>query len=389
MRQVRQATGRRRRTSSAPARADQGARRLGETIDRKRPEIERRWLERVQTVVDRTGIEATQLRDGLPDYLAALVELLTQDDAERSAEPPSKSAWWKVAREHGITRVRIGFDISQLIREFIILRQVIREVSEEDGKLEPSPEMLLADILEAGISAAVQAYVEARDFDARRKQAEHIGFLTHELRNPLSTATIAASQLRAHSLPEQAHLLDIIERGHKRLSDLIDSVLATERLEAGRVEPHAADVKLGQIMEGAVEAARASAAQKGLGFTVRYDAQLEVGVDPLLTRSAIQNLADNAVRYTDNGEVDVSVEIRNETFVIHVRDTCAGISAEELVTIFEPFKRGSTGKAGTGLGLAIAKRAVELQGGRIDAESPGQTGCHFWIELPKRLVQRK
>jgi two-component system sensor histidine kinase ChiS len=70
--------------------------------------------------------------------------------------------------------------------------------------------------------------------------------------------------------------------------------------------------------------------------------------------------------------------------LIHVRDTCHGLSSEELSTIFEPFRRGRTRKAGTGLGLSITRRAVEVQGGSVHAESPEPLGCHFWIELPQR-----
>jgi signal transduction histidine kinase len=70
-----------------------------------------------------------------------------------------------------------------------------------------------------------------------------------------------------------------------------------------------------------------------------------------------------------------------------MRDTCIGISPEELKTIFEPFKRGAAGRlssSGTGLGLAIARRAVRAQGGDMGAESPGHSGCHFWLSLPKQ-----
>jgi signal transduction histidine kinase len=66
-----------------------------------------------------------------------------------------------------------------------------------------------------------------------------------------------------------------------------------------------------------------------------------------------------------------------------------GISKEELQTVFEPFRRGTTDKAGTGLGLAIARRAVEAQGGSIGAESPGPHGCHFWIALPRHPGKKR
>jgi signal transduction histidine kinase len=136
-------------------------------------------------------------------------------------------------------------------------------------------------------------------------------------------------------------------------------------------------------MEGALEGAREIAADKGLAFNARYDPELRVRVDAELTHSAVQNLADNAVRYTDAGSVEVSVDVGREDWVIHVRDSCGGISQESLRTIFEPFERGATRKPGTGLGLAIARRAVEAQGGSVGAESPGPSGCHFWIRLPR------
>ena len=360
------------------------ARRLGEIIERNQQEIERRWLRRVERdIVAAPGIEPTQLRDGLPDYLSALVRLFSRTEANNldlTAEP----SWSKVASEHGITRVRIGFNINQLIHEFIILRHVIRETVEEQGVAIEGPESILADTLDAAIAAAVSAYVDARDYEARKRQAQNIGFLTHELRNPLSTAMLSSSQIRRHAAPEHLWLLDALDRSHKKLSDLIDGVLLTEKLESGRVESRPVAIKLGTLIEPAIEAARLASTNKGVVFNVNYDAEMEVYVDPLLTRSALQNIADNAAKYTDHGEVSVVVEDGRDAFTVHVRDTCGGISKEEIQTIFEPFERGTTGKSGTGLGLAIARRAIEVQGGTIQAESPQPAGCHFWITLPKQ-----
>jgi signal transduction histidine kinase len=356
--------------------------RLGGVIEQNQEEIERRWLGRVERdIAASPEIEPTHLRDGLPDYLHALAKLFsrtTSTNFDLALEP----SWSNVAREHGITRVQIGFNINQLVHEFIILRQVIRQIAEEQGVA--VDEAILADALDAAIAAAVSAYVDARDYEARKKQAENIGFLTHELRNPLSTAMLSASQLRRHAGEKHSRLLDALDRSHKILSDLIDSVLLTEKLEAGKIESRPVAIKLGTLVEPALEAARHTAAAKGLAFHVNYDSEIQVHVDPLLTRSALQNIADNAAKYTDHGEVSVVVEDSRDAFVVHVRDTCGGISAEEMVTIFEPFKRGTTGKSGTGLGLAIARRAIETQGGAIQAESPGSSGCHFWITLPKR-----
>jgi signal transduction histidine kinase len=129
------------------------------------------------------------------------------------------------------------------------------------------------------------------------------------------------------------------------------------------------------IVEPATAVARRSAVAKGLAFAVRFEAKRRVRVDPDLTRSALQNLVDNAVKYTDAGGVEVAIGATDAVWSIHVRATCPGLSCEELVTIFKPYRRGSTRKQGTGLGLAIARRAIEAQGGH----APGR------VDRPLRL----
>ena len=367
---------------------DQDARsvreRLRRIIEQRTEEIERRWLARVQQdIVKQPGVELTLLRDGMPDYLIELTKVLGNgaDPLDHRAE----SAWARVARDHGITRVRIGFDIGQLVHEFIVLRRTIQEVvREEDPSLGPAD--ILAELLEAAIAVAVQAYVDARDFESRRAQAANVGFLTHELRHPLSAASLAAARLRRSATPEQESALAILDRGLHRLSELIDGVLLTEKLEAGEITIAPTQTTLGQLMEP-VETLRGPAEQKGLRFRTEYDPDLSLAVDVDLTRSVLQNLAENAVKYTDDGEVKISIKDAGDDVVVDVRDTCKGLSPEELGTIFEPFKRGRTDKTGTGLGLAIARRAVEAQGGSIHAESPGSSGCHFSVRLPRYALR--
>jgi signal transduction histidine kinase len=365
--------------------ANDTARWLGRAIQERRSEIVQRWLERVQQDVLRTpGVSITQLRDGMPDYLTGLSELLASGG---DAAGGRRAAWERVAREHGVTRVRIGFDISQLVHEFIVLRQVIRDVVAEQAQPPPDVEAVLADLLDAAIASSVQSYVDARDYEARRRQAENIGFITHELRNPLSTAMLIVAQLQTKMVEEvearvAPPVVERLERSLRAIEQLIASVLLTEKLEAGKQEARAVPVRLVDVVGSAVEAARRVAAQKGLAFNVSYDPNLTVRVDPMLTRSAIQNLADNAAKYTDAGSVDIVVSTDGGALVVDVRDTCDGLSAEELKTIFEPFQRGRTRQAGTGLGLAIARRAAEAQGGTIEAESSGASGCHFQLRLP-------
>jgi signal transduction histidine kinase len=353
--------------------------RLSQIIEQQRDEIEQRWLERVRRdVVGHPGVELTQLRDGMPDYLVELAKALSE-----SPDQGGESAWSKVARDHGITRVRIGFDISQLVHEFVVLRRVLYDVVQQHDP-EFSPDTDLTELVDSAIGVAVQSYVDARDYEMRRAQAANIGFLIHELRQPVSTALLTSAWLRTHAVSEQLPTLDTLERTLRRLGELIDSVLLTEKLEAGEVQPQPRETKLAQLMEP-VERLKEAAERKGLRFQATYDPELTVVVDPILTRSVINNLLENAVKYTDHGVVEVSVTQTRDEIVLNVCDTCQGLSPEELLTIFEPFKRGRTDKTGTGLGLAIVRRAVEAQGGCIHAESPGPSGCRFTVRLPCRI----
>ena len=358
---------------------------LAEAIVARMDEIERRWLSRVQAEIapGRDDVSPTDLRNAIADYLAGLAEALR---GEETAEHGGTVAWADVAREHAVTRVRLGFDIDQLVREFILLRRVLFEVAREEELISNDFQSEhLADLIEAAIATSVRSYIESRDVAERRHQAEHIGFLTHELRNPLSTATMAASRLRKR--PEvaaaEASTLDLLDRGLNRMRALIDGILLTQRLDAHEMECRPADLALGQIMSDATRAAELEASNKGVAFAAQYDPDVQIHADPGLTVSALQNIVDNAVKFTDHGRVAVVADAHGSEVVVHVYDNCDGVSPEELQTIFEPFKRAHSGKAGTGLGLAIARRAIEAQGGRIGADSSGDRGCHFWLTLPR------
>ena len=358
---------------------------LAATIERRLVDIETRWLARVQQELldNPSSVTSTELKDAIGEYLSALAKAIRGD---ASIDAGGGAAWADVAREHGLTRVRLGFDIGQLVSEFILLRKSMVEIAREEHLIvHDSQGERLADLIDAAIAVSVKSYIESRDIATRRQQAEHVGFLTHELRNPLATASMAAGRLRKRPelVAAEGKTLDMLERGLTRLRDLIDKVLLTERFEAQEMECRPVDTSLGRIVTEAVRAAKFEASQKEVAFVAEYDPELLVHVDPDLTSSALQNIVDNAVKFTDRGRIELRVENDASEVIVHVRDDCDGLSSEELKSVFEPFKRAHPDKAGTGLGLAIARQAVEAQGGRIGAESDGQKGCHFWLTLPK------
>jgi signal transduction histidine kinase len=357
-------------------------RELADLLTENRHEVERRWLQRVATEFDRHGVSETELRDSIPDYLVSLAEQLRREE-QQTMMARGTEGWAPVAKQHALTRIQLGFDIDEVLQEFMLLRQVILEVLEEKTDLSPAQTERITILINAALRACVRSYVDHRDFESRREQAKHIGFITHELRNPLATATAAAGQLRKRASPELERFAELVVKSLKRMSDLVDNTLLSQRLEVREVELHPTEIRLGELMDQAIRGAEATAKSKGVELEVSYDADVLLNVDMNLALSAIQNVLDNAAKFTDRGRVSLQVEDATSEVVVHVIDNCEGLSPEELQSVFEPFKRGHTGKPGTGLGLAIARSVVEAHGKTIHAESTGDRGCHFWFALPK------
>ncbi|MBI3541765.1 MAG: HAMP domain-containing histidine kinase [Deltaproteobacteria bacterium] len=370
-------------------------RELADAILRRISEIEARWLAAVQSDLADHDVSVTDLRDAMSDYLRELAGSLCQPESGPDTLTRGERAWVRIAREHAVTRVHLGFDIRELVHEFIVLRRELSRMIREEI---PVPRDVLqadrlADMIESAIAVSVQSYADSRDYEFRRKEAEHIGFITHELRNPLTAVVMSISVLKNKiDLPPEAKTpIEIAEKNLRRLNNLIDSVLLAECLEAGKAELYPIDISLGALMAPILEAARMTAEERKLELKASFDPKLQLRLDRDLSESAIRNLVDNALKFTDKGTVSIDVVDERDAglLVVHVRDQCGGISGEELRTIFEPFKRGHSRKPGSGLGLSIARRSVETQGGEIFAESSSNEGCHFWLALPKRIQQHE
>ena len=156
-----------------------------------------------------------------------------------------------------------------------------------------------------------------------------------------------------------------------------------ERLQAGRTAPRMINVELGELLAHPIATAQLAAKAKGLSLRADYDPHTLLWADPELAAASVTNVLDNAVKYTDRGEIRVASELGANEVSLHVWDNCPGLSEQELGIIFEPFERGHSNKPGSGIGLAVARRAIEAQGGTIGAESSGERGCHFWLALPR------
>jgi signal transduction histidine kinase len=222
-----------------------------------------------------------------------------------------------------------------------------------------------------------------------RVKDEFLAVLSHELRTPLGAILLWTGLLESESLESApARAVEMIDRSTRQLSRLIDELLDVSRIVAGKLSLNPHSTALPALVESVVEAFRPQA--EGRGLRLRLTVEGEFGLtwaDSNRLRQALDNLLGNAVKFTPEGEVSVTLERVRRSARIRIQDNGAGIRADVLPFIFERFRQGDSsstrGQGGLGLGLAIAKHIVELHGGRIEAASEGEgRGSTFTIEIP-------
>lgn len=232
-------------------------------------------------------------------------------------------------------------------------------------------------------------YIRLRELESLRDSLVHM--LVHDVRSPLS-ALIAyvhllgseAEQIAAVEISSMVAELKVLAR---RMSDMVDTVLDVNRLEAGRMPLAPQEVELGDLIREAVRAlgpAALSRVQVALP-----DTPVRATLDPVVIGRVAINLIGNALKYSeDSSPVQVTVTREDTAVQVAVRDTGSGIPADELEKIFEKFGRARAHRRnhGTGLGLTFCKMAVEAHGGAVGARSTLGGGSTFWFRIPPAPV---
>ncbi|URI05909.1 AAA family ATPase [Aquincola tertiaricarbonis] len=244
-------------------------------------------------------------------------------------------------------------------------------------------------------TAALQTAMEAADAANRAKTA-FLANMSHEIRTPMN-AVLGMSYLALHSglNDRQRNYVQKIQTSATLLLSLVDDILDFSKVEAGRVEIEQTVFALADVVGHAQDIVGVRAAQKGLSlrFPINGPVPPHLVGDPLRLGQVLINLCNNAVKFTERGEVVCSIEAPQPAeggavllrFV--VRDTGIGMTPDQLALLFKPFSQadGSTSRryGGTGLGLAISQRLVQLMGGQIGVTSaPGEGSCfQFMLRL--------
>jgi PAS domain S-box-containing protein len=238
---------------------------------------------------------------------------------------------------------------------------------------------------------------KARELDLRvadQRKDEFLAMLAHELRNPLAPIRYAARVLGKLDVdePRVQWAQGVIERQVAHLARLVDELLDVSRIARGKINLKTARVELSELVRQACEAAQPLMSAKGHRFEVMLpDKRVTIEGDLVRLVQVLQNLLDNAAKYTpEGGRVELVAGLSGREVEIEVRDNGAGIPASLLPEVFELFRQGEHGpdrsRGGLGIGLTLVRQLVELHGGRVEAHSAGLgQGASFTVRLPAAI----
>jgi signal transduction histidine kinase len=229
---------------------------------------------------------------------------------------------------------------------------------------------------------------------ASKAKSDFLASMSHELRTPLNAILgfneMLIGEIYGEVPQEQKQPLTDIQNSGKHLLRLINNVLDLSKIEAGRMDLALEDYLVHDTAESVRAALSSLAAQKGLDLVtaVAEDIPVARGDGGRITQ-CLMNLAGNALKFTQQGRIEIAADLRGGLLHFRVTDTGIGIPEDRLETIFAEFRQGDATIAGqfggTGLGLSITKKFVEMHGGRIWVESQFGKGSMFAFTIPLRV----
>lgn len=235
--------------------------------------------------------------------------------------------------------------------------------------------------------------VKARDLAqaAVREKGFFLANMSHEIRTPMTAILGFIDNLLDPSLGERerADCVETIRRNGQHLLQLINDILDTSKIEAGRLETNRVSCDTRQMVHDLVRLFRCKAEEKFLTFSVENDGPIpaKITTDPTRLMQALVNLVANAIKFTSKGSVRVIVgcDVQHEMISFAVADTGIGITPEQMTRLFHPFVQADSSTSrkygGTGLGLTITKRIAELLGGDVVVSSHEGEGSTFTLTI--------
>ena len=225
---------------------------------------------------------------------------------------------------------------------------------------------------------------------ANRAKSEFLANMSHEIRTPLNGVVGVADMLaRAELGPKEREMVEIIRSSGDTLQRLLSDVLDLARIESGKITIETAPFHLGDMVRGVATLSQLRCDEKGVALNVRVAPELDrvVSGDVVRVRQVIGNFISNAVKFTERGSIELTVEPAAAGQVrLTVADTGVGFDPASKALVMGRFQQADSTITrrfgGTGLGLAISAELAQLMGGVVDCDAVPGEGARFWMEIP-------
>ena len=343
---------------------------------------------------------AAQLKNGIPMFIDQLTRTLKAEQRNEDATsleisgPPGGDAsnlseMGLSATAHGKALLHLGYTVDQVVHDYGDLCQAITDLAfERDAPFSIDEYRTLNRCLDNVMADAVTEFSAQRDVAITAEQSLHeneqFGFLMHELRNALGTASLAVRAMEMGNLTLTGATGSVLKRSLASMTKLISNALA-EVSAKNRGVTHPQLLSLADFIAEAKTGADLDAATRGCRLTVaEVDPSLGIKVNHELMLAALMNLLHNAFKFTQpHTQVTLEAHAVGERILIDVKDHCGGLPLGTAEKMFTPFTQHSDDRTGMGLGLSIARKSVEANGGTLGVQDVPGTGCIFTIDLPR------
>lgn len=320
-----------------------------------------------------------EIMHGVPLFLDQLVVLLR-------AAAPNASEIGSGALLHGRELFDQGLTVGQVVHDYGNICQAITELAVElNHPIDTDDFRRLNFCLDVAIAEAVTQYARQREETLLGEGVEHLGFLAHELRNLLNTATLAFDAVRSGRVGIAGSTGAILGRSLAGIRDIVNRSLAEVRLEAG--PPRRERVMVVHLLEeveiGASMQARAR--EVVLAFEPS-EPDLSIVGDAQILGSIVTNLVQNACKFTrKQGHVVVRARATEDRVCIDVADECGGLPPGDHADLFRPYQQRGSDRSGLGLGLAVSRKGARAIGGDILVRDVPGSGCVFTVDLERSV----